>query len=358
VERNPTTKRAMAQFIQEVKSSSKYVKTLDKALEDATEEINPELSNYLKSFVETNLSQLMNKKLIMKLKLVVDANAVISEILRVAKGKESTILKLAKEPFLEFYAPHYLRKEIRQKIPKIAASKGLDEDRLKQIWREEFEPNVKFVASNVFDAELKAFSIIGGRDKKDVPYVTLSLSFESHGIITYDKDIIEQSELKTWSINRVKHTVTVMKQGSLILFGSATSIELLIKLLRSFSSGVVRAVIWFIGAAIEFVSSILSGAAKKIAKIPTWLLAVLGGLGIALILVLIFSEKARNNVAQWVNEFVKVTREMFNKVIENARFILKEFTNLLFPEVLEIAESTIALLSQIVMETLEIFDSL
>jgi hypothetical protein len=133
-------------------------------------------------------------------------------------------------------------------------------------------------------AWLEGYRLVGARDVEDVPYLALTFSFETHGIITRDKDIIEQPEIRTWKIGKVKSVVTIFKKGSFSFFVTSHLLLPMFQLVFKISVSILRALLEVVKAVIQFFGNLIAGAIKAISRLPDWLKLLIGPATLAMIL--------------------------------------------------------------------------
>ncbi|WP_244409552.1 PIN domain-containing protein [Methanocaldococcus jannaschii] len=177
--------------------------------------------NYLSAYFQKNLVYMLGKEF--KLKLVVDTNIIFSQVLSyVTKGELPWILDFINNPFIELYAPQLIVDELKNKIenvlPKKCKKKNIDENKAKSKAIKIANiilSNIKIINDKKSNNWSKiAYNLIGHRDVKDIPFVTLALSLDTHGIITRDKDFKDQKIIKIWKVGEVKVVLTELSQGS------------------------------------------------------------------------------------------------------------------------------------------------
>jgi hypothetical protein len=115
---------------------------IDKSLEQAVEDIPPQLLSYLSLQFQRNVSEALGKNVELDLKLVVDTSSLISELIPFVKMGKSTLYEVAKGPFISLYAPSKLIEEVEEKIPKIARKNKIEHNSLIQAWRQAFLPRI------------------------------------------------------------------------------------------------------------------------------------------------------------------------------------------------------------------------
>jgi len=169
---------------------------------------------YLKENFEKNIAYFLGHPSRMELDVVVDSSSIIADMLSLVRKGKSKLRQLMKEPFVRFHAPTILKTEVESKMDKWKKDKQL----LMQTWQTDFLPNIRLKDPKNLIAWIKGFITVGRRDEKDIPFVALHFEMRSQGIITRDKDIIEQPQIRTWKLGRLGNVVTIFKKGSFSFF--------------------------------------------------------------------------------------------------------------------------------------------
>lgn len=249
---------------------------IDQSLEKITEGIPPQLVNYLRLHFQKNISEVLGKTVEMDLKLVVDTSSILPELISFVRNGKSALYEVSQGAFLSLYAPSKLVEEVEKKIPEISKRNRLDKDRLIQAWRESFRPRIIIANIENLQAIIFGLATVRKRDIEDVPFVALNFSLKTHGIVTRDKDIIEQPEIRTWSVGKVKKLVTIFGKGTFSFFISS---KLLLPLLRAvFQIGVsvLRSLLEFAGELVQLSINLIKGLIDRISRLPDWAKILLG----------------------------------------------------------------------------------
>ncbi len=125
---------------------------------------------------------------IFQLRLVIDTNAVISDLLwmsnREKEGNQPAILEAIRAGTLIVYAPEQLKNEIEEHLPNIAIKRNIPFNKIQVEW-ETYQQHLKFI--KIEDSELVTYE--DSVDPKDAPFVVLSKMFNIQGIISKDQHI-------------------------------------------------------------------------------------------------------------------------------------------------------------------------
>lgn len=131
------------------------------------------------------------------MKLIVDANIVFSAILNTESRIADLILNSV--GIFEFYAPAFLRQEIKLHYPKISKISGLDMDEIREI---EFliYQNIHFINEEQIAEEhwIKAYNLVADIDEKDISYIAFTENFNCK-IWSGDKKLITGLKKKNYT---------------------------------------------------------------------------------------------------------------------------------------------------------------
>jgi len=280
--------------------------------------------NYIGKYFQKNLVHIIGKEF--KLKLIVDTNIVFSQVLSyVLNGRRPWILDFAKNPFIELYAPPLIKKELEDKIetviPKKCKKKKLDENVAKHKAKKIVSiilSNIRIINdSNLGRWKLMAYELIGHRDVKDIPFLTLALSLDAHGIITRDKDFEEQKIVKIWEVNEVKVILTEFSQGSFSFCILNVTMSLAFKICTSIIITILEVITSIAKKLIESFAIIIENGVRSLSETSEDILIILGLiLGIILI-------TNQSKIVNLIREIIEGIKNTFLKLIESLKNILE-----------------------------------
>ncbi len=125
---------------------------------------------------------------IFQLRLVIDSNAVISDLLWMVKRKKednkTAIIEVIQAGTLIAYAPNQLINEIEEHLPKIAKKKKISLEKMKVEWLA-YQNYLEFV--EIDEDKLAAYE--DSADPKDAPFVILSEMLNVVGVMSDDPHI-------------------------------------------------------------------------------------------------------------------------------------------------------------------------
>ncbi len=302
---------------------------IDQSLEKIIGEFPPQLIHHLQSCFQKNISDALGKTVEMSLKLVVDTNTILSELISFAKKGKSALYELAEGAFLSLHAPPKLIEEVEEKIPLIAKEKRLNRSRLTEVWKELFLPRIMITNVNDFLANLFGLATVGKRDMDDVPFVALNFSLKAHGIITADKDIMEQPEVRVWKVGKIRQLITIFKKGSFSFFVSSRFLLPLFRAVVQVGLLVLRALFEFACELARVGANLVKGLVKKLSKLPLWIKLLLG-----LSVIAMFSMErtrraatevlriAAESVAGFLSQIYESVKKLLDEILPYARIVI------------------------------------
>lgn len=293
-----------------------FQKKVDEFFTSFIHQIPIELNKYIKTkILETKT---IFTKSSFQLELVVDTNIIFSEVRSLMTSGSSFFSRISQNPFLKIYAPSTLQEELIEKIkvkfPKDKKTKDLNIDEcimkahliLSKIEiRDDIKPSSWDRAKNILEK----------RDVKDISFLALNFSLRTHGIITRDKDISDQREVKTWTLSDAGQVITEVNKGSFSFLILNESIPSIFEMVYSLATSVWATFIEIVEGFIVLFSSVLTKSIQSIANLPPELAIIIG---IALVAILL-ADEARNKIG----EFLKIVWEEIKKLLAIIKEILK-----------------------------------
>lgn len=194
-------------------------------------------------------------------RLVVDSNVVLGDLLwlvaeRRNEAAKTDLMEAIEAETIDLYAPPTLFDEVEEKIPLIAAKKGLDVNRMHAEWAI-YKLRIKIAEPD----EEKVRVLKSGVDPDDAEFVALAQTIDAAGVISKDTHIGQMGG----------NTISVTCIAHLRNYSRATAIELHIKV-----GGVSFAKVSY-----AMIASMFAGAKaliEGVSKAPDWVkLALLAG---------------------------------------------------------------------------------
>jgi len=239
-------------------------------------------SDYLKSF-RAALKQWKEFEPILgvaaQFRVVVDTNVVLGDIMWLCGKRKNTdartcLMEVIEAETVEAYAPPALIEEVEEKIPLIAAEKGIDKGQMLEQWK------LYKLKLKIREPDTERVLILqNGVDPDDAFFIALAELVEANGVVSKDNHI------EVMGGNRI----TVECVASLRDYSRAIAINMNIKV-----SGVVLSGITF--AAIRGVFLGIKSLFVVIAKAPDWVKVAL----VAGALFVAFHPRARATVTGWL----------------------------------------------------------
>lgn len=273
-----------------------------------------------------------NPKSLLKLKLVIDANIIVQDAFRVAKGKESSTERIFSSPYLELVAPDTIEKEVMREIRKDLPRRA--SLRKAQAHAKKLLSHVNKISSRSLRKIKYAFSLIGEHSPEDIPYLALSVEYNADAIVSRDKKAFDrQTEVKRWELGEAVKAVVIYESGcfSLVVLGTSAKMigEALVQLLIVLLEALVTA-LKIIG---YILTAIVEKSIEALSRIPDWAWAIIG-VGVVVLLASIFCEDFRNwigNIASKVSAFVSSIIEIGEILWEGIKSVLILLWNLIVP---------------------------
>jgi len=290
---------------------------IDQALEHIIADIPPDLFSYLRYYFQNSLSSVLGKTVELNMKLVLDTSSVIPELMSLVKSGKSVLAELVKRDFLYVLAPLKLIEEVEENIPKISRRHKLNQASLNRVWNETFKPKIKISNVNNYMDTLFGIATVGKRDPEDVPFVALTFSLKADGIITQDKDIIDQPEVRTWKMGKVKKLITIFQKGTFSFFISARFIVPLLRALFQIGVSILKSILDVVRKIINIGTNLISGLIKTVSKLPDWIKILLG---ISAIIVILHNETRKT-----IEEMVSHTAETIANFLSQVYDLINQF---------------------------------
>jgi putative PIN family toxin of toxin-antitoxin system len=122
------------------------------------------------------------------LKIVIDTNIVFSAILNTSSKIANLIIH--NHNYFEFFAPDFLRTELKNHFQKLKVTTKLPDDDI-HFLIEYFASKIKFIPDTEISLALKekAFELVKGFDENDTPFVALAIHLDAV-LWTGDKKLI------------------------------------------------------------------------------------------------------------------------------------------------------------------------
>ena len=293
--------------------------------DDKLTKLTHEFSSEMFEYVRSKIFQLDNiLEASFQLELIVDTNVLFSEVRSLMLNGKSFFQTISANPFLKVYAPSQLREElhakIRLKFPKEKKTRDLDIDKCIEsadLLLSKISINDDFGG----DSWDKAKSYLEDRDRDDISFVALNIALKKDGILTSDRDISDQPEIKTWNLRDTGAVLTQITKGAFSFVVSNASLRKIFKILHA-----VSALVWksFLDLCKNIINAFSLLANKGMQSLSSTKGIVLGGIGAFLLY------QNRENLSGFWTSFKTGLKEIisFFKMVWEA---LQKFYELLRP---------------------------
>lgn len=293
-----------------------FQKELDKEFTNFVHNLPSELVKYVKNKILETKSFFQNSNF--QLELVADTNIIYSEVRSLMVNNSSFFLKISDNPFIKIYAPSQLRVELHEKIklkfPKDSKTKNFN---IKEcLEKADLLLSKIIIRDDIATASWsKAKSFMQERDAKDISFVALNFTLRTHGVLTKDKDISDNEEVKTWKLGEAGKVITEINKGAFSFIILNVSLPPIWEAIYALVATVWGAFIEVVEGLIALFAAISTRSIAAIANMPPELAIMIG---VAAILIMLADDLRRK-----VGEFFLMLWEEIKKVIRVIREIFK-----------------------------------
>ena len=293
-----------------------FQKEVDKEFTGFIHNLPNELVNYVKTKILETKTFFKNSSF--QLELVADTNIIFSEVRSLMVNGSSFFLKIADNPFIKVYAPSQLRQElfekIKRKFPKDSKTKNFD---IKDcLAKADLLLSKITIRDDITTASWnKAKSYLQERDAKDISFVALNFTLKTHGVLTKDKDVSDQEEIKTWKLGEAGKVITEINKGTFSFLILNVSLPPIWEAIYGLVATIWAAFIEIVEGLITLFAAVLTRSVSAIANMPPELALIIG---IAAIFIMVADE-----LREKVGEFFKMLWEQIKKFIRAIREIFK-----------------------------------
>ena len=288
-----------------------FVTQMDEVINDTVKKLPQEMLNYMHHKMVQAKTFFKNA---IQLELVVDTNIVFAEVRSLVVNKECFFLKIADNPFIKVYAPRQLREELIEKIrlrfPKDRKTRDLDIDACIE-QAELVLAKIHFNDEITADALAKAKSYLDERDPDDVSFLALNFSLKTHGVLTKDKDISEQPDVRTWRLAEAGRIVTELNKGGFSFVVLDLTLPMIWQAVYGIIASLWQGIVNLLQSAVQMIATGITSGVQALAKASpvAWIFMV--GIGT----IIYRSEELREQFG----DFFKDVKEGFREFIANAK---------------------------------------
>ncbi len=132
------------------------------------------------------------------MRIVIDTNVLMAGLL-----KDSIVRKILVSEKINFFIPDYALKEVYKYKKELCIKSGYTQKEFDYLVNLLLE-NIKIVPLKILKKYMiKAEEIMRGIDIKDSPFIATSFSINADGIWSFDKDFLEQKEIRVFHIKEL-----------------------------------------------------------------------------------------------------------------------------------------------------------
>lgn len=328
--------------------SERTFMAVDSILSETIRSLDPDMLKYCKQFFEGNfISLLQSRKL--EIIIMVDAEAIMSDVYGHIRKGASYIQKLKNSPFVKLCAPSYLLKDLEGTIPRFSKKMKLNETVVRDTVQL-ISKDITLIDANDEEAYEEAKRQIGWHDNgTDIEYVATYLVIKPHGILTKDKAIKSVKDIKIWTKGQAGKVASVYEEGAVSFLFISKGLPVIFRLIYELFIFLLRmiweAVVALANAAIQLMERIASGFAKL--KPGQQLV-----LGLAA-LILLYWEDSRKAIVEFVSARIK---DLANFLIWIYN-ILKGIVEFIAP-IIDTSIISIAVLFRNVEDTIKMYEEI
>ena len=327
--------------------------SIDESLENFLKDVPRNLVLYLKQSFERYLPTIMKGAVKLESMLVIDSSSVIANLIAFVKTGDSLLNKIIADPFLQLHAPPNLEREVEKGIEKVSKKLKLDIELLRKNWCENILPLIIIDSTSNSTAISQGYSLVGNRDESDVPFVALNFQLGAQGIITRDKDMIEQPVIRTWRLLGVKDVITVFRKGSFSFFIFSQALPSILKVIFNIGIAILRVMLEILCNIIQSFSQLVTSGIESLSKLPDWFKILLTLAGITIAVIVALNEDAREFIAKNVRKI----GEALSRFATDVQKIIKEMLEKIAPLV-QTSLTTLSCLYTNYQKTIEQLNSL
>ncbi|MCD6155109.1 MAG: hypothetical protein J7J22_05025 [Candidatus Verstraetearchaeota archaeon] len=309
---------------------------------DFVSELPRELLEWIKKFVEQNLTRLVGIEGKLELSVIVDANTVISQAINyIKKGQYPLIIELSKTPFIRFYAPPSIYKdtldneeELIKIAKKIAKKKKISVDMALGSLKTEIKTileHIEIIAPEGDEEYKKAKELVGWRDLGDVEYVWLYFSINAKGVVSNDTDITE-TIIRSWkNMGPIKHLEMILRKGSISFVVTSLGGSVILDFVFRVFAAVIGTILGILKIVWENIKQLVNWIIGGFSKLSDEMKALI--LIATIILGYTFKKEIRESLEK-VKEFIDRAKEFLNQLKDFISNILQKLSENLFIKLL------------------------
>ena len=268
-----------------------------------------------------------------RLKLIIDTNIIFSEIRAILMNKSSFLSNLINIPFLELFAPKKIKEELFKTIEEDLPL-NLDKENAFSLANSFFE-KISILDQEDEEAWEKAYILLKEYDKDDIPFLSLAISLNAHGIISKDKHFNKQEDMSVWKLGVSGKVASTISRGVFSLYILDYSFNKILFNLARCIFIIFQGFLEFCHVLYSAIKVAFISMHETYSNLPTWLQVGIPVIAITIpTLILIFSEKTRNKLKDFLINLKDNLRLFIKHFGDDLKFnieILKNLTIKLYP---------------------------
>jgi predicted nucleic acid-binding protein len=333
-------------------------KITDQVLDETIRKMPVEIITQLRQFILQGFLGTMSGHEF-KFKLIIDTNVVVSDSIRVAKGKKSSTLHFLSSPFLSLMAPREIESEVIEKL-----NEKFKNDEKKLIIAKTHAKNIlkciKIVGNISGTAIQEARRLIADRDEDDIPFLALALESSADAILSYDKEAFDDlPNFQRLDVGPTTKLVLKYERGTFSFVIVGGSLEMLLPIFRDIIFWIFRCVISALETLIQIFGNIISGAIETLSKLPPWVFIIIGGVLICFMIAVILDDDFRDGIKDILNDALEILQPIIDAIKEVAMVIwngLKAAISFVLSLITDVAPMFVGIAAVLILRAKEFVD--
>ena len=304
--------------------------------------------NYLRIFLERGV----------KIKIVVDANIIISEVIAYFKKGKSHFLDLLNHAIIEAFAPSYIIEELGEHIEEITKKTKKTEEETWTTIKLQFLSKIKLkeVKNKGMGGYSELIDILKERDPDDIPYMILYLSEDADTILSKDHHFIGLSGIFTMQkVGHLKKVLYDIERGNLALL---VTIDVLPKLVIYLARIIITILILVVKALSDFAVKAIETLKNGTKKFIEWFSGLTPEGKVVGVILSLISAGIAYAYRDWIQKnIIEPLKDVISEIITRIIQFFKQLGSLL-KDLIYAATEIVRLMLESIQKCIEIYESL
>ncbi len=293
-----------------------------------------------------------------KIKIVIDANIIISEIISYFKRGKSHLLRILDHTIIEAVAPKYIIEEINEHIDDIMKKTNKTANEIWNVLRTIYFSKIRLVPINQrgYIGFAKLIESLKKKDPDDMPYLILYLSDNADAILSRDNDLIELNGVFTFkNVGHLKRVLYEIERGNLALF---ITVDILPRLIIYLGRLIITAIFTVIKALYDFAVKAIEAIKSGLKKFVDWFSELTPFGKFSAIFIGIISAVSIYEHREWIKKnIIDPIKDFVSEIIEGIIQFFKRLINLL-EDLVYISVELVMLMIKSIQNCIEIYKEL